>query len=262
MGAGEKQIPRSARDDKQEILSEKYCRVPLQRRLCRRFGAAEVGGFDGVAHEHGDGHGADAAGDGSQRTGGVHSVRMNVADEHGTLLAEFCESLREIFQEFFGFEFVGDFVRADVNNGGAGFEPVGFDVTGFAHRSDDDVRATNDVWQVARFGVADGDGGVRVHQEKSHRLADDVAAAENDGVGAFDGDIVAAKNFHAAGGGASDEAFASADEFSEIDGMKTVDVFRGVDGFENFFGIDLFGQGKLDEDAVHAVVTVEIVNEF
>jgi len=31
-------------------------------------------------------------------------------------------------------------------------------------------------------------------------FADDVAAAEDDGVGAFDLDIVAAQNFHAAGG--------------------------------------------------------------
>ena len=44
--------------------------------------------------------------------------------------------------------------------------------------------------------------------------------------------------------------------------MKTVDIFCGLDSFENFFGVDLFGERKLDEDAVDVVVAVEIVDEF
>jgi len=44
--------------------------------------------------------------------------------------------------------------------------------------------------------------------------------------------------------------------------MKTVDVFCRVDGFENFFCVDLFGEGKLDEDAVDLVVAIEIVDKL
>src|SRR5204863_8876488 len=40
---------------------------PLQGRLCGWFGAAETRGLDSVAHEHGDGHGTDAAWNGSER---------------------------------------------------------------------------------------------------------------------------------------------------------------------------------------------------
>ena len=187
---------------------------------------------------------------------------MNVADEDGAFFAELGEAQRKILEERFRFGGVSDLVCADIDDGGARFEPVGLHVAGFAHGGDDDVRAANDVGKIAGFGMADGDGGICVHQKKRHRLADDIAAAEDDGVGSFDGYIVAAKNFHAAGGSAGDETFASADESSEIDGMKTVDVFCGVDGFENFFCVDLFGEGKLDEDAVDVVVAVEIVDEF
>ena len=101
-----------------------------------------------------------------------------------------------------------------------------------------------------------------MHEQKRHRFADDVAAAENDGVCAFDGDVVAAKNFHAASGSAGDEAFAAADEFAETDGMKSVHVFRGIDSFENGFCVDLLWERKLDEDAVDIVVAIQIVNEF
>ena len=43
--------------------------------------------------------------------------------------------------------------------------------------------------------------------------------------------------------------------------MKAVDVFCGIDRFENALGVDLRGEGKLDENAVDRVVVVEIVNE-
>jgi len=139
---------------------------------------------------------------------------MNVANKNRTFFAELGEALRKIFEERFGFGGVGDFVCADVDDGGAGFEPIGLHVACFAHGGDDDVRAVYDFRKIARLGMADGDGGVGVHEEQCHRFANDIAAAEHDGVGAFDGNIVAAKNFHAAGGSASDEAFASADEFA------------------------------------------------
>jgi len=187
---------------------------------------------------------------------------MNVADKDGAFFAEFSEALREIFKERFGFSGVSDFVRTDVDDRGARLQPIGLDVACFTHGGDDDVRATHDVGKIARFGMANSDGGVGMHEEERHRFTNNVAAAEDDGVGAFDGNIVAAKDFHAAGGSAGDEAFAAADEFAKTDGMKSVDVFCGVDGFENSFRIDLFGKGKLDEDAVDVVVTIEIVDEF
>src|ERR1700716_3660056 len=106
--------------------------------------------------------------------------------------------------------------------------------------------------------MANRDGGVGVHEEESHGLADDVAAAGEDGVGGFDLDFVAAQNFHAAGGSAGDQAGASADEAAEVDGMKAVHVFCGIDGFKDALGVYLRRERKLDEDAVDIVVAIQV----
>jgi hypothetical protein len=100
-----------------------------------------------------------------------------------------------------------------------------------------------------------------VHEEKSHGLADDVASAENGGVGAFDKNVAAAEDFHAAGGGTGDEAGTAADEAAKADGMKSVDVLGGVDGFEDALGIDLRRKRELYEDAIYLVVAVQAVDE-
>ena len=226
-----------------------------------RFAAAEKGGFYGVAHEHGDGHGTDAAGNGSEGAGGVEGVGMDVANERGAFGVEFIEASGKIAEQRFGFGGIGDFVGADIDHGGTGAEPIGLDVTGFAHGSDDDIGAANYGGEVARLGMADGDGGVGVHEEEGHGFADNVAAAEDDGVGAFDGNIVATEDFHAAGGSAGDEAWAAADQTAQIYGMKAVDVFRGIDGFENALGIDLGREGKLNQNAVHVIVVVEVAHK-
>src|SRR6266404_1861085 len=228
------------------------------------FAATELGGIYRVAHEHGDGHGTDAAGDGSERAGGIDGVRMNVADEGTAFGAELFETVREIFEEALGFLGIGDAVGADVDDRGAGpssrsrLDPIGFDVAGFAHGGDDDVGAAEDIGQIAGFGMANGDGGVGVHQQKRHGLADDVAPAQDYGVGAFDLDFITAQNFHTAGGSAGDQAGTSADEAAEIDGVEAVHVLGGIDGFEDALGIDLRGKRELNQDAINVVVAIQV----
>ena len=232
------------------------------RYVRRSLAATEPGGFDGVAHEHGDGHGADAARDRSDSASGVDGVGMNVADENGAFFLKFLEALREIFQQVGGFGGVRYFIGADIDYSGAGLDPVGGDVAGFAHGGDEDVGAANYVGEIAGLGMADGYGGVGVQEQKGHGLADDVAAAEDYGVGTFDCYVVAAKNFHAAGGSAGDQAGTATNQSPKIDGMKAVDIFGGIDGFEDAFGVHLFGQRELDEDAVDAIVGVEFATRW
>jgi len=186
---------------------------------------------------------------------------MNVADENGALFAKFLEARGEVAEKGVDFFRVGDFVGADVNDGGTGADPIRLDVAGLAHGGDDDIGASDDVGEVTCFRVADGDRGVGMHKEERHGLADDVAASEDDGVCAFGLNIVAAQDFHATGGRAGDESRASADQATEADGMKAVNVFCGIDGFENALGVDLSGEGKLDENAVDGVVAVQFANE-
>ena len=42
--------------------------------------------------------------------------------------------------------------------------------------------------------------------------------------------------------------------------MKTVNILVWVDGIENLFFIDMFWQGKLDQDAVYAVILIILLN--
>ena len=187
---------------------------------------------------------------------------MNIADQNAAFLAEFFQARERIFQQARGFGGISDLVSADVDHGGSGADPVWLDEAGFAHGGDQNIGAANDFGKIACFGMANGDGSVGMHQEKSHGLADDVAAAEHDCVGAFDGDLVAAKNFHAAGGSASDESRTIGNKLAEIHGMEAVDVFLSRDGFEDALRINLRWKWELDEDTVDVVVIVEVGDEL
>jgi hypothetical protein len=233
------------------------------RLRCRKFGrgAAEAGGFDGVAHQHGNGHRANAAGNRSESAGSIDRGGMDVADEGAAFGAEFFETVWKIAEEALGFFGVGDAVGANVDDCGPRLDPVWLDVAGFADGGDEDIGAAEDVGQAARFGMADGDGGVGVHEEKGHGLAYDVTAAKDDGVGAFNLDFVAAQDFHAAGRSAGDEAGTPADETAKVDGMEAVDIFGRIDSFENALGIDLRGKWKLDENAVDVVGTIQVFDD-
>src|SRR5260370_8444064 len=101
--------------------------------------------------------------------------------------------------------------------------------------------------------MADGDGGVGVHEQNGHGFADDVAAAENNGVCAFDGDAVAVKDLHAARGRAGDESGAAADQATEIYGMKAVHAFCGINALETPLGLALEQKGKLVDNPAAAI---------
>jgi methylenetetrahydrofolate dehydrogenase (NADP+) / methenyltetrahydrofolate cyclohydrolase len=54
--------------------------------------------------------------------------------------------------------------------------------------------------EIARARVAGGDGGVGREQQRRDRLADEVGAADHDGLGALEPDVVAAQHLHHSGG--------------------------------------------------------------
>src|ERR1700735_1180402 len=109
--------------------------------------------------------------------------------------------------------------------------------------------------------MADGDGGVRVHQEEGHGLADDIAAAADGGVRAFDLNFAAAQDFHHAERGAGDEIGTTGDEAADVEGMEAVDVFRRIDCFEDFLSVNLRGKRKLHQDAVDIVAAIQIFDD-
>ena len=130
-----------------------------------------LGGLNRVDHEHGDGHGADAAGDGSDDGSLLlHAVEVDVADEAIAAL------LRGVF----------DTVDADVDNRGAVLDHVGRDGVGPSGGNNEDVGLARERGHVLRAGMADRDGGVGVllllEQHVGNRFADDIAASHHDGV--------------------------------------------------------------------------------
>ena len=152
-------------------------------------------------------------------------------------------------------------VDSHVDDGGAGLDVFGDDQGGAADGGDENIGRAREILRIARFRVANGDGGVGVHQQQRHGLADDVAAADDHGVCAFDGNCAAAQNFHHAKRSARDEAGATLDELADVDGMKAVDVLGGIDGFENFLGVDLRRKRELHENAVDVVAGVEFADD-
>src|SRR5260370_13994637 len=100
-----------------------------------------------------------------------------------------------------------------------------------------------------------------MHEQESHGLADNVAAAEDHGIRAFDRYVAAAENFHTAGRRTSDEAGTPAQEAAEIDGMEPVDIFCGINGLKDALGVNLRRQRKLDEDAVNLVIAIQVLDQ-
>ena len=223
--------------------------------------AAKLGGFDGVAHEHGDGEFADATGDGGAGSGDAGDAGVAVADDGASLFFELLFALFIALEETFEEDRVGDVVDADVEDGCAGLNEFCGDEAGAANGGDEDVSATADGGEIFCARVADGDGGVGIGEEHGEGLADDVTASDDYRFLALGGDIGAAEDLHASERGARDKAGALGAEIADVDGVKSIDVLLRRDGEEDALGIDLGGKGKLDEDSVDVIASVELFDE-
>ena len=190
--------------------------------------ALSVGGNQRVGHQHRNGHRPDAARhrrDGAGPFGGLGIG--DIADEARLALALLGRR---------------DAVDADVDDGGAGLDPVALDHFGAADGGDQNVGGAGERRQVLGAAMGDGDGAVGGKQQVGHRLADDVGAADDDGVEA--GQILAAHALdqqHRAGRRAGHEGgleLAGA-ELADIDEMKAVDILFRRDGLDDLARIDM-----------------------
>ena len=208
-------------------------------------------GFEGVLHEEGDGHGADAAGDGGDGAAfGGDFVEGDVADE---------------FVAFFG---AGGFdaIDADINDDSAFFDMLGLEEFGAADGGDDDVGLACDGAEVAGAAMSDGDGGVSAlafgHEEEGHGLTHDHAATDDDGMGTrgfyagFEEEALAAKR-----GAGHETGGVFQGELGHVDGVEAIDVFGGVDGLNDGCLIDVFRRWALDENAVDGGIQIQLPHE-
>ena len=129
------------------------------------------GGGKGIFHKGSDGHRADAAG-----------YRGDIAAFGG--------DLRKVDVAFEGeaafFAGIGDAGDADIDHDSAGLDHGTMDEFWFAEGGYDQIALQADLPEVAGLGMAGGDGtvaglGVGAEQD-AHGPADDVAAADHDGV--------------------------------------------------------------------------------
>ena len=123
-------------------------------------GEGGVGGAEGVVHEHGDGHGADAARDGGDGGGaGLGAREVDVAAEFVIIAT----------------------IDADVDDYCALLEPFALDGAAAADGSDDDVGGPAELGEVGAARVGNGGGAVGVEQELGYGFADDVGSADDEG---------------------------------------------------------------------------------
>ena len=102
----------------------------------------EACGFEGIGDKHGDGHGADAAGDwGDGGAAWGDGGEVDIADDAVAVFGGW----------------VGDAVDADVDDDGAVADEVSGDEFRAADGGDEDIGVAADGWEVAGAGVGTGE---------------------------------------------------------------------------------------------------------
>ena len=209
-----------------------------------------LAGGESIFHQCCNGHRSYAAGHGG-----------DIAAEGGYFI-EFNVSFEGEAGFFSGIGQPGD---ADIYNNSPGFDHGGVDEFGPAEGCDDDIALKAEFTQVMGMGVADGDGaiaglGVGAEQD-AHGSADDIAAADDDGMFATGVDLIVFEEQEDAVRGGGDEGGQSLDHFPDVDGVKAVDVFGGVDGVDDIVVGNMPGQGQLYQDTVYVEIVVEVFDD-
>ena len=114
------------------------------------------------------------------------------------------------------------------------------------------------MWQTVTVAFAPGR---LLDEERRERLADDVAAPDDDHV--LPGGVVAGAHEHLlhARRRRGQESRAALQEASAVDGVHPVNVLVRVYGEDDLTLLDVGGQRQLDEDAVESGVGVELPHE-
>ena len=154
-----------------------------------------------------------------------------------------------------------DAVHADVDHGRAGLDPVGADHPRAADGGDQDVGAAADLGEVARARVADGDRRVGSEQQLRHRLAEQVRAADHDGLGALERRAGLREQQHHAGRRARPQAVAAQRERAGAERRQAVDVLERVDEAGQLDAVEVVRDRELADDAADLRVGVELLDQ-
>jgi len=92
-------------------------------------------------------------------------------------------------------------------------------------------------------------------------MAYNIAAPNDDSFLAGYRDVAAFENLNDPGWGAGNQARALGRKEADIHGMEPIHILCGVNGHQNFLGVHLWRQRKLDQDPVDFVAPVQIIDQ-
>ena len=189
---------------------------------------------------------------------------MHVAAQHAAPLVEGRQLPRARAEDRLHLVPIRQGVRADVDDRRAGLDEVGGHQGRTASRRHQHVGAGRHVREVDGPRMADRHRGVAVQQQHRQRLADDVAAADDDRLPALDLDAFAVEQLHHTGRRARGERRRLLHEAAHVARMESVDVLRRIDGLEDPpLGVVPHPgrQRRLHQDAVRLRVGVERLDD-
>ena len=99
-----------------------------------------------------------------------------------------------------------------------------------------------------------------LHHELGHRFTHDVRTSEDDTLLTAGLDIVALQQGDDAEGRSRDEARQTDGHASHVDGMETIHILTIVDSLNNLLLVDVLGQGQLNDETIHILVLIELIN--
>jgi len=109
--------------------------------------------------------------------------------------------------------------------------------------------------------MTDSDRSMSLHEEDGNGFSHKITPSQDYSVFALDLNIAVFKKFDNSKGRAGNTSGFSNKQFPEICRMKAVGILVRGYGQEDFLFFDMIGEGKLDENAVNFIVTIETADQ-
>ena len=173
----------------------------------------------------------------------LHLVELHVADQLGLAVLGLAAG------------------NAHVDDDRARLDPVAPDELGRAGRGDDDIGLAAQVGEVFRFDVRYGHGRLALEHQHGDRLADDVGLADHHHVETGHVVVHRVEQLGHAERGARNDAARAGRQAADVDRVEAVDILARRDRAQHDAGVDVRGQGNLDQDAVDFGIGIEPGNQ-